>query len=81
MRASPLVQLSLAKVRGILREPEAIFWVVVFPVLLSISLGIAFRASGPTVRPSATASSCALETTNAKARAPSRSPAPASRRP
>ncbi|NIL99478.1 MAG: ABC transporter permease, partial [Acidobacteria bacterium] len=51
MRYSPLVQLSLTKVRGILREPEAIFWVVVFPVLLSIALGIAFRASGPAVMP------------------------------
>jgi ABC-type multidrug transport system permease subunit len=51
MRYSPLVQLSLGKVRGILREPEAIFWVVVFPVLLSVALGIAFRASGPAVLP------------------------------
>ena len=51
MRYSPLTQLSLTKVRGILREPEAIFWVVVFPVLLSIALGIAFRASGPAVLP------------------------------
>ncbi len=49
MGYSPLMQLSLTKVRGILREPEAIFWVVVFPVLLSIALGIAFRASGPAV--------------------------------
>ena len=51
MRYSPLMQLSFAKLRGILREPEAIFWVVVFPVLLSIALGIAFRASGPAVLP------------------------------
>ena len=49
MGYSPLIQLSLTKVRGILREPEAIFWVVVFPVLLSVALGIAFRASGPAV--------------------------------
>ena len=51
MGYSALMQLSLTKVRGILREPEAIFWVVVFPVLLSIALGIAFRASGPAVMP------------------------------
>jgi ABC transporter DrrB family efflux protein len=51
MGYSPLVQLSLGKVRGILREPEAIFWVVVFPVLLSVALGIAFRAGGPAVLP------------------------------
>jgi ABC-type multidrug transport system permease subunit len=29
------------------REPEAIFWVLVFPVLLSLALGIAFRAKAP----------------------------------
>ena len=45
-----MIQLSLTKVRGILREPEAIFWVVVFPVLLSVALGIAFRST-PEERP------------------------------
>ncbi|UCF66547.1 MAG: ABC transporter permease [Acidobacteriota bacterium] len=44
---APLVQLSLAKTRELIREPEAIFWVFIFPVLLALSLGIAFRASGP----------------------------------
>ncbi len=41
--ANPLVQLSLARIREFLREPEAIFWVFVFPVLLAFALGIAFR--------------------------------------
>jgi len=31
-----------------LREPEAVFWVFVFPVLLALALGIAFRESGAT---------------------------------
>ena len=30
-----------------LREPEAIFWVFAFPILLALALGIAFRSSGP----------------------------------
>ena len=30
-----------------LREPEAIFWVFAFPMLLAIALGFAFRAKGP----------------------------------
>jgi ABC-type multidrug transport system permease subunit len=41
-----LVELTLARIREFLREPEAIFWVFVFPVLLSIVLGIAFRERG-----------------------------------
>ena len=30
------------------REPEVIFWVFVFPLLLALGLGIAFRKSRPT---------------------------------
>jgi len=40
---NPLMQLSLARIREFLREPEALFWVFVFPVLLAFALGIAFR--------------------------------------
>lgn len=43
----PLVELTLARVREFLREPEVIFWVFVFPVLLVFALGIAFRNTGP----------------------------------
>jgi ABC-2 type transport system permease protein len=39
----PLVQLTLVRFREFLREPEAIFWVFVFPILLATGLGIAFR--------------------------------------
>ena len=39
----PVVQLTLVRVREFLREPEAIFWAVLFPVLLSVGLGLAFR--------------------------------------
>ncbi len=41
--SSPLVQLTLARVREFLREPEALFWVFAFPLLLALALGVAFR--------------------------------------
>ena len=43
---SPFVQLTLVKLREYTREPEAMFWVFVFPVLMTCALGIAFRDSG-----------------------------------
>ena len=39
----PLVQLTLVRFREFWREPEAIFWVFVFPILLTAGLGVAFR--------------------------------------
>jgi ABC-2 type transport system permease protein len=38
-----LVQLTLVRFREFWREPEAVFWVFVFPILLAAGLGIAFR--------------------------------------
>ncbi len=49
MRTSPIGQLSLCKIREFLREPEAVFWVFVFPILMTLALGIAFRSKGPDV--------------------------------
>jgi len=43
----PLVQLTLTRLREFLREPEAVFWVFIFPVLLACALGIAFRNTAP----------------------------------
>jgi ABC-type multidrug transport system permease subunit len=40
---SPLRQLILARLREFYREPEAVFWVYGFPILMVIALGIAFR--------------------------------------
>lgn len=37
------VQLTLARLRELLREPEALFWVYGFPILMTLALGIAFR--------------------------------------
>jgi ABC-2 type transport system permease protein len=39
----PLVQLTLTRFREFLREPEALFWVFIFPILLAAGLGLAFR--------------------------------------
>jgi ABC-2 type transport system permease protein len=39
-----LVQLSLVRLREIWREPEAIFWIFLFPVLMAGGLGLAFRS-------------------------------------
>ena len=46
-RLHPLVELTLSRVREFIREPEAVFWVFIFPVLLAFALGIAFRNTAP----------------------------------
>ena len=46
-RYSPLYELTSARMKEFLREPEAIFWVFAFPLLLAVALGFAFRAKGP----------------------------------
>lgn len=43
MKDSPIVQLTLARLREFFREPEAVFWVYGFPILMAVLLGIAFR--------------------------------------
>lgn len=48
---NPLWELTLARIREFVREPEAVFWVFVFPVLLAVALGIAFRETGPATVP------------------------------
>src|SRR5215213_6310062 len=42
----PLIELTLMRVREFLREKEAVFWVFIFPVLMTFALGIAFRNTG-----------------------------------
>src|ERR1039458_10757030 len=39
----PLVQLTLVRFHEFLREPEVLFWVFIFPLLLAAGLGLAFR--------------------------------------
>jgi ABC-2 type transport system permease protein len=43
LQQSSLFQLTMVRFRLFLREPEAIFWIFVFPILLAVGLGIAFR--------------------------------------
>jgi ABC-2 type transport system permease protein len=45
----PLVQLTLLRFREFVREPEALFWTLVFPVILTTGLGVAFRNQAPDV--------------------------------
>ena len=40
--SSPLVQLTLARFREFIREPEAVFWTFVFPIVVSLALAMAF---------------------------------------
>lgn len=43
----PLIELTIMRVREFLREREAVFWVFIFPVLMTFALGIAFRNTAP----------------------------------
>jgi ABC-2 type transport system permease protein len=42
----PLVELTLARLREFVREPEALFWTFLFPIIMSIAMAVAFPASG-----------------------------------
>ena len=39
----PYLLLVLARMRELMREPEVVFWVFIFPILLAVGLGVAFR--------------------------------------
>ncbi|MFZ0304475.1 MAG: ABC transporter permease [Terracidiphilus sp.] len=43
LERSSLFQLTKIRFLLLLREPEAIFWIFIFPILLAVGLGIAFR--------------------------------------
>lgn len=42
-RYTPLYQMTIARFREFYREPAAVFWVYIFPLLLAVALGVAFR--------------------------------------
>ena len=54
----PLLELTAMRIREFLREKEAVFWVFIFPVLMTFALGIAFRNTVPDKTP------VAIESTN-----------------
>jgi ABC-type polysaccharide/polyol phosphate export permease len=49
-RGGSLAQLTITRLREVIREPEAVFWTFVFPLLLAGGLAVAFRARPPEVR-------------------------------
>ncbi|MEN3327673.1 MAG: type transport system permease protein [Acidobacteriota bacterium] len=71
----PLVELTAMRVREFLREREAVFWVFIFPVLMTFALGIAFRNTAPdktlvAIESVAAEESRARETANLLSRSP-----------
>jgi ABC-type multidrug transport system permease subunit len=46
MSNHPIVQLTLARLREFVREPEALFWAFVFPVVMSVVMAVAFPGGG-----------------------------------
>ena len=46
-RDHPLYQLTAVRFLEFVREPEALFWVFIFPILLTAGLGLAFRTRAP----------------------------------
>jgi ABC-type multidrug transport system permease subunit len=46
-RWQPLVNLVVCRFREFYREPEAVFWVYCFPLLLAVVLGLAFSGGAP----------------------------------
>ena len=43
----PLVEMTIVRLKEFLREPDAVFWVFAFPLLLTVALGFAFREKPP----------------------------------
>jgi ABC-type multidrug transport system permease subunit len=42
----PIIELTLARLREFVREPEALFWMFFFPIVMSVAMAIAFPAGG-----------------------------------
>jgi ABC-type multidrug transport system permease subunit len=42
----PLAEMTLARFREFVREPEALFWAFIFPIVMSVALAIAFPSRG-----------------------------------
>jgi ABC-type multidrug transport system permease subunit len=47
VRFEETIALARMRTRLIMRQPEIVFWVFAFPVLLAVVLGFAFRTTGP----------------------------------
>lgn len=42
----PVVELTLARLREFVREPEALFWAFIFPIVMSVAMAAAFPSRG-----------------------------------
>ncbi len=42
----PLIELTLARLREFVREPDALFWSFFFPIVMSVAMAIAFPSRG-----------------------------------
>jgi ABC-2 type transport system permease protein len=42
----PLIELTLARLREFVREPEALFWSFFFPIVMSVAMAMAFPSQG-----------------------------------
>lgn len=42
----PLIELTLARLREFVREPEALFWTFLFPMIMSVAMALAFPSRG-----------------------------------
>ena len=51
LRVEETVALARVRTLLVLRQPELVFWVFAFPILLCVVLGFAFRESGPAPSP------------------------------
>jgi ABC-type multidrug transport system permease subunit len=71
---NPLLELTAMRVREFLREKEAVFWVFIFPVLMTFALGIAFRNTAPDKTPVAIEAAATDSRVNEIAGVLSRSP-------
>lgn len=70
-RQSPLWELTVCRTKEFLREPEAVFWVFLFPLVLAVALGFAFREKPPDQTPiGVVAGPRAAEAAKALARSP-----------
>ncbi|HEV7768528.1 MAG TPA: ABC transporter permease [Thermoanaerobaculia bacterium] len=43
----PLIEMTIVRLKEFGREPEVVFWVFAFPLLLTVALGFAFREKPP----------------------------------
>jgi ABC-2 type transport system permease protein len=66
-RYYPLLELTTVRIKEFLREPEALFWVFAFPMLLAVALGFAFRSKGPDQIPVGVVAASAADAGSARA--------------